>query len=45
MRQSLLFLFAAPLLWACSTESVAVGVSARVSAGTSSAGRLVAAGA
>jgi hypothetical protein len=44
MRKSLLLLFSAPLLWACSSDTVAVGLNARVSTGTSSQGRLVAAG-
>ena len=43
MRKSLTFLFAAPLLWACSTESVSVGLGAQVSApATSTAGRFAA---
>ena len=43
MRKSLLFLFAAPLLWACSSERVAVGVSARVGTATTSANHLLSA--
>jgi hypothetical protein len=42
MRKSLTFLFAAPLLWACTSEIVSVGLGAQVSAPATAAGRFAA---